>query len=150
MSLIENAVTEFFLFQIFLSTFLFPIVFLFSTYIILAKKLPALPQIYISASHSDTSPDALHCKTYCMIWHMFYKADTMSDKSPASISNHFSISIAICIIFSKDSLKCSSSSAVRFLEPLKCFFPDALRAFLFRCRSISIWSIFSLVYHFPD
>ena len=27
---------------------------------------------------------------------------------------------------------------------------DALRAFLFRCRSISIWSIFSLVYHFPD
>lgn len=87
LSLIENAVTEFFLFQIFLSTFLFPIVFLFSTYIILAKKLPALPQIYISASHSDTSPDPLHCKTCRMAWHMFYKADTMPDKSPAS--HHF-------------------------------------------------------------
>ena len=83
------------------------------------KKPPALPQTYISASHSDTSPDALHCKTYCMVWHMFYKADTMPDKSPASISNHFSISIAICIIFSKDSLKCSSPSGVRFLGPFK-------------------------------
>ena len=31
----------------------------------------------------------------------------------------FSLSIAICIIFSKDFLKCSSSSAVRFLGPFK-------------------------------
>lgn len=57
---------------------------------------------------------------------------------------------AFWISFSNDSENLSSSSFVLFFGPFRCALLELLRAFLFRCRSISIRSMLSFVYHFPD
>lgn len=57
---------------------------------------------------------------------------------------------AFWISFSNDSENLSSSFFVLFFGPFRCALLEFLRAFLFRCRSISIRSMLSFVYHFPD
>lgn len=57
---------------------------------------------------------------------------------------------AFWISFSNDSENLSSSSFVLFFGPFRCALLELLRAFLFKCRSISIRSMLSFVYHFPD
>ena len=61
-----------------------------------------------------------------------------------------SFDFAISIIFSNDCANLSSSSSVRFFGPLIWFLCELRLAFLLRCLSISIRSIFSSVYHLPD